>query len=148
MGWLCPCYSHRRKSLLELHKIFRIVTCILTLLYPKHTHAYKHTHKIICSGFPVGPVVKIYLSMQGTWVQSLVQEDHTCHGATKLMHHNYWTPSPRAPTTEIHTPIACAWQQEKPLQWEANTLKLKVAPAHCKKRKPACTVKTQYSQNK
>ena len=28
--------------------------------------------------------------MQGTWVWSLVQEDSTCHGATKHMCHNYW----------------------------------------------------------
>ena len=28
--------------------------------------------------------------MQGTWVQSLVQEDPTCHRATKPMRHNYW----------------------------------------------------------
>ena len=28
--------------------------------------------------------------MQGTWVQSLVQGDPTCCGATKPVHHNYW----------------------------------------------------------
>ena len=28
--------------------------------------------------------------MQGTRVQALVQEDPTCHGATKLVSHNYW----------------------------------------------------------
>ena len=28
--------------------------------------------------------------MQGTWVWSLVQEDSTCHGATKPICHNYW----------------------------------------------------------
>ena len=33
--------------------------------------------------------LKIYLAMQRTWVQSLVQEYHTHHRATKLMHHNY-----------------------------------------------------------
>ena len=31
----------------------------------------------------------ICLPMQGTWVQSLVWEDPTCHRATKLIHHNY-----------------------------------------------------------
>ena len=30
------------------------------------------------------------LPMQGIWVQSLVQEDPTCCGATKPMCHNYW----------------------------------------------------------
>ena len=31
----------------------------------------------------------ICLPMQGTWVQSLVGEDPTCHAATKPMCHNY-----------------------------------------------------------
>ena len=38
--------------------------------------------------------------MQGTWVQSLVLEDPTRHGATKPMHHNYW--SPRALEPVLH----------------------------------------------
>ena len=29
--------------------------------------------------------------MQRTWVQILVREDPTCHGATKLVHRNYWS---------------------------------------------------------
>ena len=33
--------------------------------------------------------LRICLSIQGTRVQSLVQEDPTCHGAAKPMHHNY-----------------------------------------------------------
>ena len=28
--------------------------------------------------------------MHGTRVRALVQEDHTCRGATKPMRHNYW----------------------------------------------------------
>ena len=28
--------------------------------------------------------------MQGTRVRTLVQEDPTCHGATKPVHHNCW----------------------------------------------------------
>ena len=39
--------------------------------------------------FPGGAVVKICLPMQGTWVRTLVQEDPTCHGATKPVYHNY-----------------------------------------------------------
>ena len=41
--------------------------------------------------FPGGSVVKDLPYNWGTWVQSLVQEDPTCHGATKLVHHNYWS---------------------------------------------------------
>ena len=32
----------------------------------------------------------ICLPMQGTWAWSLVQEDTTCCGTTKAMHHSYW----------------------------------------------------------
>ena len=40
--------------------------------------------------FPGGSVVKHPLPMQGIWVQSLVQEDATCHRTTKPMFCNYW----------------------------------------------------------
>ena len=33
--------------------------------------------------------LRIRLPMQGTQVQALVQEDATCCGATKPVHHNY-----------------------------------------------------------
>ena len=33
--------------------------------------------------------LRIRLSMQGTWVRALVQEDPTCRGATKPVRHNY-----------------------------------------------------------
>ena len=44
--------------------------------------------------------------MQGTGVQSLVQEDPTCLGATKAVCQIYWA----------QAPTACALQQEKPLE--------------------------------
>ena len=52
--------------------------------------------------------------MQGTQVQSLLQEEATCSGAAKPMHHNSWA----------HAPGAHALQQEKPLQWEAYALQI------------------------
>ena len=44
--------------------------------------------------------------MQGTWVRALVQEDPTCHGATKPMSHNYWgcTLEPASHNYWIRTP--------------------------------------------
>ena len=33
--------------------------------------------------------LRICRPMQGTEVRALVQEDPTCHGATKPVHHNY-----------------------------------------------------------
>ena len=39
----------------------------------------------------VAPWLKIRLPIQGTRVWSLVREDLTCCGATKPVHHNYWS---------------------------------------------------------
>ena len=56
--------------------------------------------------------------MQETQVWSLVQEDPTCHGATK----------PHVPhLLSLHSK-ACALQQEKPLQWEACEQQLENSP--------------------
>ena len=90
--------------------------------------------------------LRIRLPMKRTWVRALVQEDATCHRATKPVRHNYWACtlepvshnyrarepqllSPCATTTEAHVPRARALQQEKPPQWEARTLQQRVAPA-------------------
>ena len=51
--------------------------------------------------------------MQGTRVQSLVQESLTCHRATKPVWHNSRAQAP---------------QQEKPQQWEACALQLESSP--------------------
>jgi len=63
----------------------------------------------------------ILLSMQETQVQSLVQEDSRCQGATKPVHHNFRAQelqllSPCAETTKARVPRARALQQEEPLQ--------------------------------
>ena len=70
--------------------------------------------------------LRICLAMQRTPVWSLVQEDPTCHGATKPVYHSYWasslcarTAEPCATTIEAHELRTHAPQQEKPLQWEA-----------------------------
>ena len=34
--------------------------------------------------------LRIHLPIQGTQVRSLFQEDSTCHGVTKPVHHSYW----------------------------------------------------------
>ena len=39
--------------------------------------------------------IRIRLPVQGAWVRSLVLEDSTCLGATKLMGHNYWAHPPK-----------------------------------------------------
>ena len=45
--------------------------------------------KSTLKGFLGGAVVKNRLTMQGTWVLALVQEDPTCRRATKPVRHNY-----------------------------------------------------------
>ena len=39
--------------------------------------------------------LRIHLPMQGTRVQSLIQGDPTCLGATKPLRHNYWAHAPQ-----------------------------------------------------
>ena len=58
-------------------------------------------------GLPwVAQWLRIYLPMQGTLVQALVQEDPTRCGATKPVHHNYWacTPEPASHNYWAHVP--------------------------------------------
>ena len=56
----------------------------------------------------------------GTWIQSLVQEDSSCHVATKA--HVPQLLSLCAATTEVHMPTACALQKES---------RLSEQPVHC-----------------
>ena len=54
--------------------------------------------------------LRICLPMQGTQVQALVWEDSACRGATKPMHHNYWsrrTQSPCSATREATMRSPC-----------------------------------------
>ena len=46
-------------------------------------------HKELVRTSPVAQWLRSRLPMQGTWVQALVREDPTCHGATKPVCHNY-----------------------------------------------------------
>ena len=66
--------------------------------------------------------IRICLSVQGTWVLSLGQEDSTFFGTPKPVYHNYW--SLHAAAVEARVYKACAPQQEEPSQWEARTLQL------------------------
>ena len=65
--------------------------------------------------------------MQGIQVWLLLQEDPTCHGATK----SYATAiEPCAATAEACDPKARALQQEKPSQWEVCTPQQSVASVY------------------
>ena len=96
--------------------------------------------------------LRMRLSMQATQVPSLVQEDPTCHRATKPVRHNYWAwalePAshnywahapqllkPESHNYWAHVPRACALQQEKPQQWEARAPQWRPNAAKKKKKK-------------
>ena len=80
--------------------------------------------------------LSICLAMWGTLVQSLVQENSTCRGATKSMSHNYWSPRSRA----------CALQHEKPQKWEVCAWQLESSPCPQQLEKAQAATKTQCSQ--
>ena len=74
--------------------------------------------------------VWICLPMQGTQVQSLVQEDPTCRGAAKPVHHNCW---------------ACALEPMSHNCWAQALQLLKPAclePVLCNKRSPYTATKS------
>ena len=81
---------------------------------------------------------RVRLPIQETWVQPLLWEDPTGHGATKPVSHSYWScalepinrnPEPTYPNYKsLCTLKACAPQHEKPLQWETHTPQPRVAP--------------------
>ena len=72
--------------------------------------------------------LRIHLPTQGTRVRSLVQEDPTCHGATKPMCHNYWACA-LEPTS--HNYWACEPQLLKPTRLEPVLLNKR---SHCNEK--------------
>ena len=86
-------------------------------------------------GFPVVQWLRICLPMQRTWVRSLVQEDLTCQGAIKPVHHNYCWACALKPMSLNYWSLrhrACA-PQNKPLHGEACTLQLENSPSSLQK---------------
>ena len=68
----------------------------------------------------------ICLPILGSWIQSLVREDPTCHGTTKPVRHNLPDLCSRA----------CAPQQGKPPQGEARAPQQRVAPLAKSREEP------------
>ena len=100
---------------------------VFTCAQKKREYSYMPRKKESCGASLVAQWLRICLPMQGTRVRALVWEDPTCHGATKPMCHNYWACASGA----------CAPQQERPREWEACTLRWRVAPACRNWRKPS-----------
>ena len=94
------------------------------------------------------------LPIQGSQVQSLIQEELTWQGATGPVQHNCWAcaPEPGSHNYWAHvpkllkatSPTAHA-PQEKPLQWEAWAPQLKSSPMlAATKESPRAATKTQH----
>ena len=58
--------------------------------------------------------LRIRLPMQETWVQSLVQEDLTCHRASKPVGHKYWCRHSRAWVPQLLSPCATTTEASAP----------------------------------
>ena len=88
--------------------------------------------------------------MQGTRVQSLVQEDPTCQGAAKPMCRNYWARDlePTSHETTVPTgPRAWALPQEKPPQ-EDRAPQLKSRPCSPQLEKVQAQWRPSTAKNK
>ena len=88
----------------EFYQTFKELISILLKLLQKNRREW-NSSKLILQGlhYPdiktsqkyhnrtslVAQWLRIRLPMQGTWVRALVQENLTCHGATKPVRHNY-----------------------------------------------------------
>ena len=76
--------------------------------------------------------LRICSAMKGTLVQSLVQEDPSCHRATEPMPHNYWSPCALEPVLHLQ-------QEESPNRRRSHTatfLTLSCKGSACKGRRP------------
>ena len=78
------------------------------------------------SGLPGGQSLNICLIMQGTWVRSLVQEDHTCRGASTVV----------PPTTEPEFQSPCSTAREAAAR-EALNLNREEPPLAPTREKPS-----------
>ena len=86
--------------------------------------------------------IRIHLSMQGTQVPSLIQEDSTCHRATQPVLHDYWAPAlePSSHNSWACTPRVCAHTRAAFTMRSPSTT-TGVSPAHHNYRKPLCSIK-------
>ena len=100
--------------------------------------------------------LRIRLPMQGTRVRALFREDPTCHGATKLVRHNYWACAlePASHNYWAHTPQLLKCTRLEPLLCNKRSHRNE-KPAHPTKSSPSspqleesprAAMKTQPSQ--
>ena len=78
--------------------------------------------------------IKIHQPMQRSRVQSLVQEDFTCHEATKPICYNCWTSTLKPTSNNYWSPCSWAWglcSAPKEAWQEVHTLQWRAPPRCC-----------------
>ena len=150
-------WSGGRNEQIYYHKSYHRLNYFLLIFFHLHTFYIMLDLRVLCWVLGIRNVtgtslvvqwIRICLPMKETCVQSLVQEDYTCHGATRPMCHNYWAQALEPENCNYRACMAraCALQQEKPLQWEACTPPTKSRPcspqlkkAHTQQWRPSTT---------
>ena len=82
--------------------------------------------------------LRICLSMQGTWIQSLFYEDPTCYRVTKPVHHNSWACALESMSCNCWSPCAqslCLTAREAATV-RVHAQQWRVVPACCNQTKP------------
>ena len=123
----------RNKSQIERQKKMKRISSNVHKYHKQYCRLQSSRNQQL--GFHSGPVLKNPLANAGTWVRPLVQEDPTCHKATKPMGHSCWA----------HVPRSWALHQEKPQQQEAHTPQLESGPHPQQLEKALTVMKTQHS---
>ena len=88
--------------------------------------------------------IRIHLPTQGIQVRSLVQEDSTCHGATKLVWHSYWACKLQILKSMCLEPVICnkrRHRNEKPMHCNQ-----KYSPLSATRESLHKAMNTQHSQ--
>ena len=137
----------------------RLFTISLSMVCNSISPALKYIFKIVlflrswCRTSLVVQWIRIYLPIQGTWVQSLVWEDSTYLGAAKHVHHNYWAYVLGPASCSYWSLCATAPQQEEPPQGEARASQVESSPhspqlekshAQCQRSRTATQNKINY----
>ena len=81
--WAAPSFCYTRDP-----QVLSLCSLRPSLKFNSHTRSHV---KPLCWPSLVAQWIRICLPMQEAWVWALIQEESTCFGATKPIHHNYWT---------------------------------------------------------
>ena len=152
------CHKKKAKKMEKTNLVFFLKYQLYELMKLIHIGTqcmFKITHQEVSL---VTQWSRVCLPMQEIWVWSFIQEDPTCHGATKLVCHIYWTcaPKPRNHNCWAHTlqllkpprPRTGTQKQQKPPQGEAWASQLESGPSSPQQSKAQQQDRVQPKINK